>query len=294
MATRLLDTVDGPDGFIFSKLTSAPWYSSDTAADLDMDYLYNHSGGKVVSPLVRALLDDGELTDTAITSLARIVWTKYAAKWTGMWEAVTAFQTDPFHEDSYTDTVDSDKTVTYNGSETNSVQYPVASPRTTTRSVTGGWTDTDSTSVVTTGKEKTTEKGDTLSSTFGFDSSSPVGSSKVGPADANGLVTELSYGTGVEGDPGLKRQNGGNIIRQYGANGTPYSESVVESGTVDTTKSFTSRSDVTSRDDTISHVGTKRPVGEILVGLMDSLDYKDFFEGVYSDIDQVLTLRIWF
>lgn len=294
MSTRLLDTVESSEGFVFSKLTSAPWYTSNAAADLDLDYLYNHSGGKIVSPLVRALLEDGVLSDSAITSLARIIWTKYAAKWDGLWATITAFQTDPYHDDSYMDIVAGSDIKEYIGAEESTIDHPIDSPRTTRRNVVGGWTDTDNTSVVTTGKEITTEKGDTLTGVYGFNSSSPVNANKVGPADSNGLTTELSYGTGATGDPGLTRQNAGAITRQYGAGDTPYQESVVESGQVKTTKDFNNRKDKTKRNDTVTHTGNKRPVAETLASMLESLDYKDFFETVYSDIDSVLTLRLWF
>lgn len=65
-----------------------PW-SSDTSIDnsvLDVAYFGNHSGGKFCSPLVKLLIDDGEVTAAGRVVIAKIILSKYLKNWDRLWE----------------------------------------------------------------------------------------------------------------------------------------------------------------------------------------------------------------
>lgn len=83
--------------------------------------------------------------------------------------------------------------------------------RKSTKRTTGGYSDTDTVTNTRTGSQKVTDKGDTLSSTYGFNSSNPVPSSVVGASDPSlGTTSETTYG-----ELGLKDAHSGSITRAY-------------------------------------------------------------------------------
>lgn len=75
-----------------------PW-SGDTSIDnsvLDVAYFGNHSGGKFCSPLVKLLIDDGEVTAAGRVIIAKIILSKYLKNWDRLWETnVVAYS--PIH-----------------------------------------------------------------------------------------------------------------------------------------------------------------------------------------------------
>ena len=109
-------------------------------------------------------------------------------------------------------------------------EYP--EQRKSEKTTTGGYKDTDTTAIARTGAQKTTEKGSTTSSVYGYNSSTSVPSSVVGPTDNSiGTTSELEYiGSGVTDT------HSGNIHREYDNGGLK--ESTVESGKTKVSTSF--------------------------------------------------------
>lgn len=99
--------------------------------------------------------------------------------------------------------------------------FSTQSPRTSTKTTTGGYSDTDTTSNTRTGTQTVTDRGNTLTGVYGFNSSSSVPSSVVGP-EGNGITQETSYGTG------LRDAKSGSVTRSYGENGL--TETTTEAG----------------------------------------------------------------
>lgn len=126
---------------------------------------------------------------------------------------------------------DADTTaVTRTGAQETTESFP--EPRKSAKVTTGGYSDTDTVTNTRTGLEKVTEKGDTTSSVYGFNSSNPVPSSKVGPSDSSlGTTSETSYG-----ENGLKDTHSGAITRAYGDTGLK--EETTETGQRKTATSF--------------------------------------------------------
>ena len=75
-------------GALFTAINTAMGESAIFPADdadvLDLEYLGNHSGGKIISPLVYRLLEVGSnetLTSGNITTLAKIIANRYGRQW---------------------------------------------------------------------------------------------------------------------------------------------------------------------------------------------------------------------
>lgn len=125
---------------------------------------------------------------------------------------------------AYTDTTNMSNTRT--GTHEILESYPEA--RKSSKAITGSYKDTDTTANTRTGKETVTDKGDTSTTAFGFNSSTGVKVQKVGPDTSSGTTTETDYGEGV------KDTRSGDVTRSY----TDYKEEVTESGQTKTATSY--------------------------------------------------------
>lgn len=75
---------------IFDKimeLTEMPWSDDDTvdSTTLDLAYFGNYAGSRFCAPVVKHLLEDGVLSDSARETLARIIVAKYKIPWSRLW-----------------------------------------------------------------------------------------------------------------------------------------------------------------------------------------------------------------
>lgn len=91
--TILPDPLTSEEDGIFAALVSKgdkmSWLSASDAKQLDLDYIYSHSGDKTISPLVAKLLqkeDDGETVDL-VDQLASYLYLKFADNWMRTYEA---------------------------------------------------------------------------------------------------------------------------------------------------------------------------------------------------------------
>lgn len=262
----LLDVMPDPatDNGVFTYLATLDYI--DPASN-NLEYLYNRSGDKVPSPLVSRLADGDTLDSEALARLGAIIRLRYSNKWDKLWaeyasqsglfnnidltttttygKAVSRTGTDTLsktgtetstrtgtetREESYPQDRKSTRTIsggytdtraitnTRTGTETSTESYPTA--RTSTKAITGGYSDTDTTASVRTGKQTVTDKGETATTSYGFNSSSGVKTQKVGPDTSSGITTETDYGEG------LRDTKSGAITRNY----SQYQEATTESG----------------------------------------------------------------
>ena len=91
-----LNEVYSIDHGVFASLSdfTLPWSEDVNAEDLDLVYLGNVSGCKPVSPLVRGLIEDGELSDTNKGRIATSMMALYLLKWAKLWNTLT-FEYNP-------------------------------------------------------------------------------------------------------------------------------------------------------------------------------------------------------
>lgn len=307
------------DMHIFSRMSDLSFIPDATVASyLDYEYFLNRSGRKIASPLVFRLSDEPDYKVT----IANIITNRYRVKWEGIFARYADFETlnllnninvkqETQHGHGINE-VGSDRltktgteTRKYDGSEVRTESFPVA--RKTIRTITGQYKDEDSTSTTRSGSQKVTDKGGTLSSSFGFNSNSPVPVGRVEPIDsAIGTTQETTYG-----DEGLVDRNSGAITRTY----DNYKDELEETGQKQITNgygedgkteelSFDERADSRSISKSISHLGkdTVTETGfryrrdELLqqyLTLFSSASMIDFLEIVFTDVDEVLTLPIY-
>ena len=118
-----------PNGAIFTYLENPPWGSDIDPELLDIDYFFNHSGGKLVSPIVHWFTGTDDLvTQTGRYRLARLVEAKYYPIWTKLW-ATYDIEYDPLKNYSMAEMA----TTAEAGTDSNTITYGGTQNRTINR-----------------------------------------------------------------------------------------------------------------------------------------------------------------
>lgn len=270
---------------IFSELSklSVPW--STNSIDLDIEYFGNHSGDKIISPLVSKLLVDDKLTSDSITRLASIIFSLNGDNWSRLYSAL---------QEEYK------ALQNYNGDETRTVT--TTDTGTDTFSHTGNETNTlnDSSSNTRTGSESLESSGsDSLSKTgtvgsqgsnlsdnnvFGFNSSSSVPSdnsnSSNNSTDTYNLSDKTSYG---------KKDT--KVYNNVSDSGSRESTNTVSNESSDTeTKNLQTNTSETFHREGNLGVTTSQQMLESEFELR--MNYR-FFDVVFADVDKTLALQLY-
>lgn len=270
---------------IFSELSklSVPW--STNPIDLDLEYFGNHSGDKIISPLVSKLLVDDKLTSDSITRLASIIFSLNGDNWSRLYSAL---------QEEYK------ALQNYNGDETRTVT--TTDTGTDTFSHTGNETNTlnDSSSNTRTGSESLESSGsDSLSKTgtvgsqgsnlsdnnvFGFNSSSSVPSdnsnSSNNSTDTYNLSDKTSYG---------KKDT--KVYNNVSDSGSRESTNTVSNESSDTeTKNLQTNTSETFHREGNLGVTTSQQMLESEFELR--MNYR-FFDVVFADVDKTLALQLY-
>ena len=270
---------------IFSELSklSVPW--STNSIDLDIEYFGNHSGDKIISPLVSKLLVDGKLNSDSITRLASIIFSLNGDNWSRLYSAL---------QEEYK------ALQNYNGDETRTVT--TKDTGTDTFSHTGSESSTlnDSSSNTRTGSESLESSGsDSLSKTgtvgsqgsnlsdnnvFGFNSSSSVQSdssnSSNNSTDTYNLSDKTSYG---------KKDT--KVYNNVSDSGSRESTNTVSNESSDTeTKNLQTNTSETFHREGNLGVTTSQQMLESEFELR--MNYR-FFDVVFADVDKTLALQLY-
>lgn len=248
---------------IFAVLNTkdVPWAQTVNAAQLDLDYIGNFSGRKIVSNLVESLLGEGEdatLTAADLSMLCDIIVALYGTKWSKLWETMS-FDYNPIENYSMVETMTNDETVTEYG-------------KTHTRTDNLQHQRTDNLQHAKTGTETETPNTRTSdnASVYGFNSAEAVPSDEreivnsgtnqttYNTQDADtGTQTDAHTGTQTEADTGSDTSTRNYRLTRAGNIGVTTSQQMIES---------------------------ERNLWRLW----------DFFRGVvYPDIDRVLTIEIY-
>ena len=270
---------------IFSELSklSVPW--STNPIDLDLEYFGNHSGDKIISPLVSKLLVDDKLTSDSVTRLASIIFSLNGDNWSRLYSAL---------QEEYK------ALQNYNGDETRTVT--TTDTGTDTFSHTGSESSTlnDSSSNTRTGSESLESSGsDSLSKTgtvgsqgsnlsdnnvFGFNSSSSVPSdnsnSSNNSTDTYNLSDKTSYG---------KKDT--KVYNNVSDSGSRESTNTVSNESSDTeTKNLQTNTSETFHREGNLGVTTSQQMLESEFELR--MKYR-FFDVVFADVDKTLALQLY-
>ena len=270
---------------IFSELSklSVPW--STNSIDLDLEYFGNHSGEKIISPLVSKLLVDGKLTSESITRLANVIFSLNGDNWSRLYSAL---------QEEYK------ALQNYNGDETRTVT--TTDTGTDTFSHTGSESSTlnDSSSNTRTGSESLESSGsDSLSKTgtvgsqgsnlsdnnvFGFNSSSSVPSDNSNSSNESTDTYNLSDKT------------------SYGKKDTKVYNNVSDSGSRESTNTVSNESSDTETKDLQTNTSeTFHREGNYGVRTSQEMISQEFelrmkyrfFDVVFADVDKTLALQLY-
>ena len=291
---------------IFEQLESfnVPWKSYVSGDVLDLDYYGNHSGAKLVSPLVHKLLTEDGLSAANQAKLAALIFYKYNQSWTRAWEAITA-DYDPlenYHRnetrtpdltDERTDNLEHKRTANLTEERTPDLTTERTDDLTAER--TDDLTETLTPRVKDVETTKTKNKQTTNNSVYGFNSTDPV------PADSSETSGQK---TDNETERTLEHPEGTDTTTNTGT------ETTTNTGTQTTTETGTDTKTTTGTDtyndtgtQTTTHTGTEDIEAYGNIGVTTSqqmlesellLRFKyNFFESIFKDVDNILTINVY-
>lgn len=169
MKARLIDTYSTTIGGIFSALSAldVPWKNDIDGTTLDMEYYYNISGQKLLSPLLRNYTP---LTAEKMSSLANVVYNMFKTNW-GKLYTTLSLEYNPIsnYDMTETESIENDRTNT--------------TANTGTRTVAGS------------GSVNGTTSSQTDNNVYGFNSSVAVGDTENNISASNNTTSTDSHTT---------------------------------------------------------------------------------------------------
>ena len=318
---------------IFRELNklSVPWRTNST--DLDLEYFGNHSGEKIISPLVSKLLVDDKLTSDSITRLASVIFNLNHENWDRLYLALQK-EYDPLqnYNGTETRTITTDETgsstLAHTGTESNesnlldtntkSGSEVIASSGSDSLNKTGSDTETVDNNISETksGTNNTTRNNSSSSknsdsnddSVYGFNSSSASPSDKsvsssTGSETSSGTDnTTISETNGTDIDTTTTNTHNTTDTQTYGKSDTHTYNSVKDERsnnsssvlTLDTTDTG-SNSGHTESVDSLHREGNYgvRTSQEMISQEFELRMKYRFFDVVFADVDKTLALQLY-
>ena len=270
---------------IFSELNklSVPW--STNSIDLDLEYFGNHSGDKIISPLVSKLLVDDKLTSDSVTRLASIIFSLNGDNWSRLYSALQeeykALQNYNGDETRTVTTTDTGTdTFSHTGNETNTLNDSSSNTRTGSESLESSGSD----SLSKTGTVGSQGNNSSDNNVFGFNSSSSVPSDNSNSSnestDTYNLSDKTSYG---------KKDT--KVYNNVSDSGSRESTNTVSNESSDTeTKNLQTNTSETFHREGNLGVTTSQQMLESEFELR--MHYR-FFDVVFADVDKTLALQLY-
>lgn len=260
-------------GGIFASMEDMPWNTTVDGIILDIEYFGNRSGLKFCSPLIYNFLDDdGAVTDNGVTTIARVLKTRYGQSWAKLWETYVA-EYDPLNNYDISETEHRENTGTDNYTDTHDLTDSHTTSQTNSGTVTVKQTGTDTVAETSNG----TTNDAVVNSRHGFNGTSETGvpvtnqTSKNTSTNTNNTTDTKDLTNATEGE-------------------------VTNTGTDTTTSGGTESRD---RDTSLNEDITRSRKGIIGIARQDALAKErevwmwDYFGKVFYDTDQLLTLAIF-
>ena len=286
MKAKLVDVFGDvlTDGGLFVKLNAlpVPWIQDDISADiLDTEYFYNYSGQKTISPLLRRYLNGAEkITDSQMVSLANIIYKIYIKNWNKLYTTLS-LKYNPIsnYDMTETETIENEST----NSRSNTGTQTVADTGTKTTANTGTQTETDTGTQANSGSQNvnTTTTGSGENDVFGFNSVNAVGDSTTSTSASN-TTTSTDSNTRTDNlthqrTDALSQLETDNLTHQR-------TDNLSESGSgTDSTERTLTRS---------GNIGVTTSQ-QMIESERDLWRWKFFFDVVFPDIDEVLTVATY-
>lgn len=296
MLNQLIDCFpewDSTGGSIFTTLASIsdareafPWLQYSTL--LDLEYIGNHSGEKIVAPLIDRYIkknenrvNPSELTNLQRLALANILFRKFANKWTRLY-AIESAEYNPIQNYSMVEEETPD--ISHKHSVSNN--YADLETRVINKDITRTETATNDFEITDERKVKTDMTVETDTETnadiYAFNSNSPTPTT-----DATGNSTVHTTGADTNNkETNTHNQTGGMQTRET-ANGNDNTETLTRTQTGYT-------------EDTESGTRTLTRSGNIGVTTSQQMIQSEielwqwnFIESVFADVDSVLTIQVY-
>ena len=297
-------------GAIFARIAAlypneCPWAVANHDT-LDLEYFGNHSGNKIISPLIYDMLIDNdyasELTQAQIDMLAKLIVRKYGKQWEKLYATLSA-QYNPIENynmtekhtgsDTLTDTPKNwNKETTTDNNQTETVtdtptdwQKETKTDNNQTETV----TDTPTNWKTTTSRDGEDNKVVENATTYGFNSSTPV------PKDGMETVTDERTEEEQSGTYEKETTHDGDITVTEEQKGTYEKETTHDGDIVVTEKQTGTYEKETVYDTTTERSGnigvtTNQAMLQAEVDLWKLWNFTDF---IYSTLDEVLTLSVY-
>lgn len=304
------------NGGIFSDMmglqgVEIPWASDNTALNLDMIYHGNHSGNKNISPLVATMLKTDNtalLTTTRRTQIATTIYQMFIDKWTKLYQTLS-FEYNPISNYDMTETESSSGTT--GGTRTNT--------GTQTDANTGTQTD------ATTGTETTTHTGTQTNATTGTETTAHTGTQ--GTSETNSVTGSGSSSSGIYGfnsSTAVDDSETSTSTTNSGTGSSTRTDNLEDETTHNTTDARTdnledetthgtsetrtdnllhTRTDNLTETDSGTHSETRTLTRSGNIGVTTSQQmiqserdlqmFNVFYDGVFSDIDKVLSIATY-
>lgn len=275
---------------IFSSLTSAPWASSPSINyALDIEYFGNISGDKIISPLVKKLLNEsGELNSASIQKLSSVLMTLYGNNWARLYKAYNA-EYDPLKNYDMTETsedvIDESNTGTQGNvnntkdTEMNEINRNDEEKNTGTQETNGTYTYGQK--VVNDGNGSR----DVLQNVYGFNAGS-------NPAKANS-ETDGTTSNNTETHSGNDNQTDkrtDDLTRNFSGDEIAEKSRTVENSN---TRTDNLKHDVTTKHNLSRSGNIGVTTSQQMLQSEIDLRKNVFFQQVFKDVDNILTIPIY-
>lgn len=269
--------------FTFLDSLDVPWKEKNISQQLNLQYYGNISGKKETSPLVDSLIVENNLTDNSKTMLAMSIFSIYSNKWNKLYR-ILSLEYEPIENYNM---IETEKTTSTN-ENTDTITTNTTNSNNVTETNTG--TNTANDSENTTGKNtitdlRTIEENNSVTnnnSLYGFNSASAVN------ADSqNGTETRNTTDNNTHNDD-LK----GTRTNEHSEN-INTSKVTAQKNDIKDTKDGT-HTENGSQDRTLSrHGNIGVTTSQQMINSEIELWQWDFFNGVFKDIDKILTIQTY-
>lgn len=310
--------------FYYLQNLPVPWQDLNIATPLDYFYHLNHSGNKIVSPLIDSFISDNEISTENKAEIANIIYTLFGQTWGRMWDIYNAEynplnnydMTEHFEEDESIER-DADETRTDNLSSLRTDNLTHTRTDNLTHTRTDNTTETRTPDLTTTETQDTeTERATGVDETFSPETSKTVERSVYGfnsdEASPSELNTETDGGQSVKNtDTDETINNTGTVTTEETGTDTKRNTGTVtnvDTGTEQNADTGTQRTDNTGTQrkentgtDTRTNEHTLTRFGNIGVTTTQQMLQSDidlwqwnFFKNVViPNIDGVLTISLY-
>lgn len=276
--------------------TSNPFTREIAYNEINLQYHFNNSGDKIISPLVKKLLGDkNELSQSDRTELAKIIVGLYKLKWSNLFETLY-LEYNPISNYDMTETETINTENDYNSTSSNDSEQTNNTTKTTTDSTTTNASRTDTTTNNLTERTEV-DNTDTTNNTYtGTDTNNVSAFNSTSFENKmQDSSTNTTQNTLTQDGTTVRTNTGTSSISSEGINTTT-------GNTTDTTQhTFTDDSTNTTEGENKTNTSrTLTRTGNIGVTTSQQMIQSSrelwewlIFDVVFKDVDKVLTLEIY-